>query len=251
VKARKLSAIAVAAARLVLTEAAVACPSDIQVEALAQRHGALVLHRRLTTAQATIVRAGKHAVICVDERSRGTARERFTIAHELGHHLLHKVSDHFKQCEAGAERRDNRAYWIEREADEFTTELLMPEVLASPMCAAPLPTLDDVERLSRTFRTSFEASGIRFAQLAKGPCAFVRTMNGHIKWATESATFPGKIVKGRAVPLGSAAASAMGRAGGLSREVPGHVWGARDGTLVEDALSLGPGRGTLSWVLAL
>jgi hypothetical protein len=45
----------------------------------------------------------------------------------------------------------------------------MPEWLAPPLCATARPTLDDVDRVMSTFRTSFTASGIRFVQLTQAP----------------------------------------------------------------------------------
>jgi Zn-dependent peptidase ImmA (M78 family) len=250
VKARAPSPIAVAAARHVLAEAAVEDPSDIQVEALALRHGALVIHGRLTTAQASIVRTRTRAVICVNERWRGTPRGRHTTAHELGHHLLHKLIDHFRQCVAANEPRDRWAWRIERDADEFAAELLMPFVLARRLCTSAHPTLEDIERIARTFRTSFESSGIRLVELTKTPCAFVLTKGGQVKWATESTTFPGRIVRGRDVNVESAAARAKGRVSVVTREVAGKVWGAPGGSLLEDAIPVGRDGGVLSWIVA-
>ncbi|MFM5490211.1 ImmA/IrrE family metallo-endopeptidase [Aeromonas veronii] len=56
-------------------------------------------------------------------------RQRFTVAHEIGHHLLGHVS-----AEAGRRLRDNASNYsaninksIELEANEFAAQLIMPE----------------------------------------------------------------------------------------------------------------------------
>jgi hypothetical protein len=193
----------------------------------------------------------------VDETARGEPRASFTCAHELGHHLLHDVVDHFAQCDGREPSRDAsaRVHAIEQEANHFSTELLMSERWAAPLCAVARPTLDDVDRLARTFRASFHASAIRFVELTCAPCAFVHTVAGRIKRATETASFPGAIVRGRAVhPQSVAARLQTARAGAHAepREVAGCAWGCAGGErLVEHAIALGPELGVWSWVVAV
>ena len=161
-KVKPLDAIAVAAARRVLADADVRHPRDIRVEAIAARFGALIIPGRHTTARGSIVRAGRRAVIRIDERAVGKPWGNFTCAHEFGHHQMHDLVDHFEQCEGdGGERRGGTAWRIEREANHFASEFLIPEALGTPFCAAPRPTVDDIDRLARTFNTSFEMSAIQ------------------------------------------------------------------------------------------
>ena len=259
----------VAAARRVLRECDVRHPRDIRVEAIAARYGAMVVYGPLSTASGSIVRTRDHAVICVDERARGTPRGDFTVGHEFAHHLLHDVVDHFAQCDVpraappkgSSEARQareaaGRARAVEREANHFTAELSMPEQWAAPLCALPRPTLDDVHRLSRTFRTSFHASAIRFVELTSARCALVHTVGGRIKRSTETPSFPGAIVQRRSVHPRSVAARLQDRLGRGAeeqpREVPGAAWGDESGPgFVEHAIALGPELGVMSWVVAV
>jgi Zn-dependent peptidase ImmA (M78 family) len=257
----------VAAARRVLRECDVCHPRDIRIEAIAARYSAMIVYGPLATAAGSIVRTRHHAVIWVDERARGTPRGDFTGGHELGHHLLHDVVDHFAQCEeAGppppkgsiearrAREAASRARAVEREANHFTAELSMPEEWAAPLCTMARPELDDVHRLARTFRTSFRASAIRFVELTRAPCALVHTVSGTIKRSTETASFPGQIIQTRAVHPWSVAAQLEGHVAGEveeRQEVPGAAWGDERGAgFVEHAVALGPGLGVLSWVVA-
>ena len=69
---------------------------------------------------------GKY-VICVN-KSESIQRKRFTVAHEIGHYLLH--SDQFGDGlvdSVDSLNRDGRAHAIEYEANDFAANLLMPE----------------------------------------------------------------------------------------------------------------------------
>jgi Zn-dependent peptidase ImmA (M78 family) len=251
VKVRLLLPRAVHAARTLLADAGVRGPRDIHPELLAARRGAMVCYGPMRTAAGALVRAGDHAVIWVDERDRHDARGRFTVLHELGHLLLHGDVDHFRQCVEGAPWRDGRRRYIEREANHFAAETAMPEDHARPLCAAARPTLDDVERLMATFRTSLQASAIRYVELATAPCAFVFSDDGrHVSWAPESAAFPGAIENDfRLHPKSLAAQVASARGGEMGpREVPGVAWGGTQ-PFVEHAIALGQRGPVVSWVV--
>jgi Zn-dependent peptidase ImmA (M78 family) len=260
----------VAAARRVLAECDVRHPRDIHVEAMAAKYGAMVLYGPLSTACGTIVRTEKRAVIRVDEKWQGTPRGDFTTAHELAHFDLHSIVDHFAQCigqdedqvprapsKSPREARDaaKAARLVEREANHFSVELLMSETWCEPLCRSLRPTLDDVDRVVRTFRTSFQTSALRYLELTSAPCAMVRSVGGIIKRSTETAAFPGQIVQTRKLhPHSLAARLQFVPAGrdGEPREVPAAAWGydaAHGETFIEHALALGPDLGVVSWIV--
>jgi Zn-dependent peptidase ImmA (M78 family) len=251
-----------AAARRILAECDVQHPRDIQVEAIAARYGAMIFYGPITTAHGSITRSAKKAVIWIDQRAKGQPRADFTAAHELGHHVLHELVDHFEQCQGEegqpprgsteARQTESRRRAVEREADQFSVELRMPEAWGAPLCDRPRPTLDDIDRVARTFRASFHASALRFLELTSAPCALVRTVGGKIKRSTETEAFPGRIVQTRAVhPASVAARLQTRRAGGEEgpREVPGEAWGDAGGAgFVEETIALGPELGVMSWI---
>jgi Zn-dependent peptidase ImmA (M78 family) len=247
----------VAEARLVLEECGLRSPRDIDVEVIAAHYGAMVDYRRLVTAAGVIARTSRRAVIQVAEKDRGLGRGRFTLLHELAHHRLHDVVDHFAQCDGGARVVRGRSWWarqeVEREANHFSTEILMPELWAALLCQAARPTLDDVDRLARNFRVSLRASAIRYVELSKAPCALVHSIAGRVKRSTETAPFPGTIVETDDLHAASLAASlqnARAGASGEPREVPGVAWGDATGApFVEHAIALGPDIGVLSWLV--
>lgn len=90
------------------------------------------------------------AVIWLNE-SDVKVRQRFTLAHELGHLMLH---------ETGVEFRDQR-FWgspKEVEANAFSADLLMPLAVLYPIAQH---LAFDVAKLSRLFEVSPQAMAIR------------------------------------------------------------------------------------------
>ena len=103
-------------------------------------------------------------------------RQRFSAAHELGHHILHAVEitdavhvdkGEFKvlfrneSSSLGADR-------LEIEANAFASELLMPkELLLAEIGGAPVDVANDeqVEALAKKFRVSVQAMRIRLLGL--------------------------------------------------------------------------------------
>jgi Zn-dependent peptidase ImmA (M78 family) len=221
----------------------------LDIEAVAADLGAMVVYSPLSTVRGALVRTERRAVIHVSERERDWPSGRFTMAHEAIHFALHSVADHLRQCTDAGEPWSDDTWEIEREADDGAVELLAPEDEATPLCAVERAEVEYVDRLARTFRTSFVMSAIRFTELTMAPCAVVMSQHGRVKWAIESLTFPGTIAKGRPLDPRSLAARMPGRGGAeREREVAGEAW--KSGVpLVERAWRLRGGN-VLSWVVA-
>lgn len=100
-------------------------------------------------------------------------RQRFSIAHELGHLVLHKsmvTSQVHVDKEFPVLMRDTKAYSgsdkIEIEANQFAAELLMPKAFLQEMLADKKFDVDDetfVESLAQRFKVSKQAMGLRIS----------------------------------------------------------------------------------------
>ncbi|EGJ19619.1 hypothetical protein RSWS8N_15704 [Cereibacter sphaeroides WS8N] len=85
--------------------------------------------------------ARKKLYVNGDER---TERQSFTIAHELGHWMLHRglFAAHPELYPALPRRSDpNRGCTLEKEANHFAAHLLVPDRLLKPVLHAPAETL--------------------------------------------------------------------------------------------------------------
>jgi len=98
------------------------------------------------------------AVIGVNA-AHAAVRRRFTIAHELGHHLLaHSNRFHLDVGDGGPPGQD---YASERAANDFAAEILMPRRLV----AAAIGEAVDTPALARAFDVSEIAMGYRLVNL--------------------------------------------------------------------------------------
>ncbi len=86
-----------------------------------------------------------------------TARERWRLAHEIGHHVLH--GDHPVPRQAQWEKNE-----LEHEADLFAAELLMPEGLVEK-AVKDLEGQIDIEETARSFRVGRQEMEKRLRQL--------------------------------------------------------------------------------------
>ena len=118
-------------AEQVLAELGITDPSEIDLEAIAWTLGAHVRYRPLDTCEARIVGRGDRAVITVNDRSH-PRRQRFSIAHEVGHWRYHR--GRLLVCQADNVGRGGGGRPLsERTADNFATHLLMPGYLFDPI----------------------------------------------------------------------------------------------------------------------
>ena len=92
------------------------------------------------------------------EKNHPVTRQRFTVAHELGHVVMHPHT-HVHRDTAGRMNSDN---FIEWQANRFAARLLMPEWMVR---FAYNRVSTDVSQLARSFVVSREAMRIRLQSL--------------------------------------------------------------------------------------
>ncbi len=146
--------------------------TPVDVTTLAERLGISVVAQPMEEAVSgvLVVRDGR-AAIGVNQ-AHHPHRQRFTIAHELGHYLLHS-GDTRLFVDAGLTfyRDDSSAdgtYAQEIEANAFAAELLMPEHLLKQCLGNQKVDLHDdlaVARLAARFGVSGQALTIRLINL--------------------------------------------------------------------------------------
>jgi len=111
-------------------------------------------------------------------------RSRFTIAHELGHFILHRSLQSRFECDNGgvtSGQFDGRN--IEREANEFASNLLMPmDLLRRFLGDQRKVTLHLLSDIARTFEVSFEALCLRFIEATDQRAILIHWDQGFLKY---------------------------------------------------------------------
>lgn len=164
-------------------------PQDINLEDIAWKRRAVIRKRIISDCEALVVRSGKAAIITVSSDIREIGRERFTIAHEIGHLILHCNSGCLSACSQIDLFFYNKVHPEEREADKFATELLMPQKMFYPLCEDGQPNFTIIDELAKQFQTTLTATSIRFIECTPYPCALIAIVNGEIKWVKKSESF--------------------------------------------------------------
>lgn len=146
--------------------------APINVEKIAQKLKLKVLYQSLKgDLSGCIIREDDHAVIGVNSFHSET-RQRFTIAHELGHFLLHEGEEVFVDHSFRINRRDGISKTTQKpeeiEANIFAAQLLMPKrLLIKELSDGELDLTDDdqIAKLAQKYKVSQQALSYRLANL--------------------------------------------------------------------------------------
>jgi Zn-dependent peptidase ImmA (M78 family) len=200
---------------------------DIRIEAIARAEGLRIVEGPLRGARGRLS-SGPQPLIRIAENTINEGARRFTIAHELGHHLL-KHPAHGSEGACASARADGppnpRERDYEAEANAFASELLLPRHLVAPKCDGD-PSLEIPRSIAFEFLMSVPASSIRYVQLTRARCAAIYSERGSIEWAPKSHGFKTRFARGRALPTGSMALECARNANvhDEARTIAANVW---------------------------
>lgn len=114
-------------------------------------------------------------------------RRRFTVAHEIGHFILHRDRQPAFNCDKeSVYSGTDTLRAIEREADDFASNVLMPGDLLREWIAYPRIDLHVLSALAKRFQVSFEALCIRFIKFTTQRAILVYWDNGYVKYEWRS-----------------------------------------------------------------
>ncbi|GAO52949.1 ImmA/IrrE family metallo-endopeptidase [Novosphingobium sp. MD-1] len=116
-------------------------------------------------------------------------RINFTLAHEFGHYLLHRLA-HPDGIECGQQdmvRWDSAYREIEQQANCFAAGLLMPlNDYRAQIPAKARPTLDDIGTCADRYGTSLIAATLRWLEYAERRSLLVVSRDGYVLWSRAS-----------------------------------------------------------------
>ena len=166
-------------------------PADLDIEAIAYHVGLKVKHKRLKCCEAMITGMGDRGIVFVQEGTMAT-RGRFSIAHELGHWARDRGQT--VACRATDIGGYSRANPVERAADQYAADLLMPWSMFKAACRDnPKLDLKSLKAVAGLFQCSYTATLIRMIDSGVYPNVMmvVHKAGEGRKWFKAAAKVPG------------------------------------------------------------
>ena len=130
---------------------------------------------------------GNRFGIIVSDACPTPGHRRFSLAHELGHyhidgHLNAMFAGDAERVESEGEFLHNRKSRLEREADWFASELLVPASQLGPRIDEEPASIGTLQSLADEFRTSLTMMAIRHAELTGRATASILSRDGRLEW---------------------------------------------------------------------
>lgn len=127
--------------------------------------------------------------IIYNSRVASPGRVNFTVAHEFGHYLLHRLQfpDGIECAPQDMMRWDSEYRQMEAQANDFAASLLMPlDDFRRQIDARAKPTLDDLGGCAQRYGVSLVAATLRWLQYTERRAVMVVSRDGFILWARSS-----------------------------------------------------------------
>jgi len=176
---------AVLKAREVFDYCGIEDPAAISLPDLIIYHNGIVNETPLNNCDGRMVMKNGRSIVSLNSNIEFPQKKRFVLAHELGHILLHSkneatFSDDYSTLEAYKHGSQ------EKEANDFATELLMPELLFKDACLKQKFSPDLMRQLSEKFNTSLTSTIYRFIDFGNHPICVFFSKDGKIEYHKKS-----------------------------------------------------------------
>lgn len=157
----------------------------------------IYVERPLDGFEGTLIVTPSQALIGINESIRESGRKNFTCAHELGHYYMDVGATNTTrtiQCSKDTiETVGSSTPEIERRANIFASELLLPEHLIRPLLKGKDPGWDLISSIRDQTQTSLTATCCKFLDLTDQACALIVSSNQQVEWSRKSKPFTGWI----------------------------------------------------------
>jgi Zn-dependent peptidase ImmA (M78 family) len=156
--------------------------------------GATLVEEELENSDGKIVKGKSKTLIKINSNIPYESKKRFTIAHEVGHFLLHERIEVHNENSNTLNWFQNTENQLKRgiqewEANDFAAELLMPEQIFREEAYGKCFSHEVVKYLSDRFKTSITSTIFRFMKLDLHPMLVVFINNGEVKYWDKSSSW--------------------------------------------------------------
>ena len=176
-------------AEALIAELGISAPDELDVDAIAMATGVEVRYEPLNGCEASLVGFKGRAIATINP-SGVRGRERFSIAHEVGHWQLHRGRSF--QCRVDApEANLSSNSVLEKEADTFAAHLLMPAPIFLPMVkACGEPNFQNLTKIAGVLDTSLMATALRLANVNTLPVIVACYNAAGLRWSLSAGDIP-------------------------------------------------------------
>jgi Zn-dependent peptidase ImmA (M78 family) len=164
-------------------------PTEFPLDLIIYGRGATLVEKPLKNSEGRIVFGKTRAIITINSNISYEGKKRFVIAHELGHFEMHRdlVPVH-NDNDATLEYFKNGHQ--ETEANEFASELLMPERLFKSECAGKKFSPKLMRDLAMRFQTSLTSVVYKYFELGDHPICLFYSLNNKVKYWKRPDDYP-------------------------------------------------------------
>lgn len=146
-----------------------------------------VKSERLPSFEAGLFRVTKGWVVVYNETVQSSGRIRFSLAHELGHYLLHRgQNDNFQCSQQDMLGRTAAERVIEQQADEFASTLLMPLNHFREQVDDKRIDFEMLGACAELFGVSLTSTALRWVSATAESAVLVLARDGYMDWAVSS-----------------------------------------------------------------
>ena len=164
-------------------------PEHIDLEGIANHRGARVVYRHLDGCAARLVAAGGRAVISVGVDGY-PGRQRFSLAHELAHLVCDCGRGSFRCANEDIGPQNAEAKSVEAYANNYASQLVLPDFLVEPWIRGRRATLDTAKDLAEEFGTSLTAAAIKLVKRSTVSACITCHSQTRLKWFQKNASMP-------------------------------------------------------------
>lgn len=184
-------ALAKANAKKFLRKYGIRKPGRVDVVALANLESIYVQKGKPGEALGRICYSGNEGVITISGNVSLESQKRFIIAHELGHYCNEfSGRELFYTCHAEYLYNPFIKNIHEHEANEFASELLMPEEWFIEFVKRKGLDKKLLDEITTFFDVGLSAAAMRYAEFGDYPAGFIFVTDGKVKWCKFNPLFP-------------------------------------------------------------
>lgn len=173
----------------ILKKACITKPNEIPLEDLILfLDGPEVILEDLNEYEGKFMSFGSSSIIKINDKIKIEGRKRFTLAHELGHFILHKNKGYIN-CTYNDFLDWYGRKEIETEANYFASELLMPSDIFNNYSKGKKFSVNFLKETANDFNTSLTSTAIRFVQEGYDPIFLICSKDNKILWKQANKDF--------------------------------------------------------------